>query len=293
MTFPVLPTNDYKSIFDTLDVNESTRKEYMARIKPFIIFFSIEGLHLDTFLKYKRMLAENSDYKVSTKNKYLACARVFLKECYRRGFIDRDITTNVKCFRQDKKHKVIGLTDDDVDRICWWIREHPEKNRENALLCLLILQGLRQSEICRIMYEDCDFKTQTLLIQGKGKDDKEMIYLHPIATRYLRRYCRQSNILSGYVFRSKRRQSRADRLTTRGLQLIVQRLLKELGIESTVHGFRHYYTSKLIRQMPGNLTVVAKFTRHKSLEMLQVYNDNLLMEHDLISYRKAFSGLKI
>ncbi len=37
---------------------------------------------------------------------------------------------------------------------------------------------------------------------------------------------------------------------------------------------------------------VAQYTRHKNLEMLQVYNDNIKKEADLPRFYKAFSGVK-
>ncbi|GAG15279.1 unnamed protein product, partial [marine sediment metagenome] len=35
-----------------------------------------------------------------------------------------------------------------------------------------------------------------------------------------------------------------------------------------------------------------QYTRHKCLEMLQVYNDNIEMENDLPRYYKTFKGVK-
>jgi len=39
------------------------------------------------------------------------------------------------------------------------------------------------------------------------------------------------------------------------------------------------------------LLEVAQYTRHKSLEMLQVYNDNIKRQADLPRYYEAFSGV--
>jgi len=48
----------------------------------------------------------------------------------------------------------------------------------------------------------------------------------------------------------------------------------------------------LLKNYQGNLLRVAQYTRHKSLEMLQVYNDNIEMENDLPKYYKTFKGVK-
>ena len=289
-----MPKRNVDDIIDTLDVSQNTRDEYKSRIKPFLVFVQTEGLSLNVLLEYKRILGNREDYSVATRNKYLATARVFMKECYRLGIVDRDVTSNVRSFKQDRQHKVDGLTNEEVLLICEWLRQNPEKLRERALLCLLLFQGLRQAEICNIRLRDVDLKGGTLFVLGKGRDDLERTYLHPNTTRALRRYCRSLKLQSGdYLFTSKRRQSQAVKLTTRGLQGIVKRVFEELGIDRTVHGCRHFHASKLIQAMPGELSVVARFTRHRSLETLRIYDDNRLMLRDVEHYRKAFSDLKI
>lgn len=60
--------------------------------------------------------------------------------------------------------------------------------------------------------------------------------------------------------------------------MIFQNLLKELNIDKTTHGSRHYFTTELIKHFKSDLTTVAKFTWHSNLEMLNVYNDEILDE---------------
>lgn len=57
--------------FNTLDVSEGTRMEYMTRINYFLRFTEQNGLHEGSYLDFKRFLANNDTYSVSTKNKYL------------------------------------------------------------------------------------------------------------------------------------------------------------------------------------------------------------------------------
>ena len=279
-------------IFDQLDVRDNTRYEYKHRIKHFIAYIECNGFDLNTLLAYKRALSANEQYSIATKNKYLACARIFLREAHRIGILPRDITSNVKCFQQNKKHKVDGINDYEAGLICQWMKDNPERLRECALLSLLMFQGLRQAEICNIRLTDVDLKARTLLILGKGRDDKEKVYLHPKTVSYVRRYARVCRLSDdNYLFTSNRAKSSCVRLTERGLQHIVKKVLDELEISKTVHGFRHFYATRLIRSMPGELITVARFTRHKSLEMLSIYNDSLLEEKDLTKYYSAFKNI--
>jgi site-specific recombinase XerD len=277
-------------VFDSLDVRENTRYEYRQRIKHFLTFLEGNGLTIDTLLEYKRSLAASS-YSVSSKNKYLSCAKVFLRECYRLGLLPRDITGSVKCFQQNKNHKKFGLTDEDVAKLRQWIADNPLRYREHALLYLALYQGLRQVEICNIKWADVSLAGGTLQVLGKGRDDQEAVFLHPDTVAAIKAYTTAQTTDDGndYLFTSQRAQTASGRLTERGLRKVIQAVFCEVGINKDVHGCRHYFTTKLIASMPGELTTVAKFTRHRSLEMLQVYNDALLMEQDVQRYYAAFS----
>lgn len=283
-----------EKVFDLLDVRETTRADYKARIGLFLDFTREHGINRNSFLDFKRDLTERTDLSVSTKNKYLTTARVFLKELNRQGVLPADITQNIKTFRQSKKHKKEGLTDEEINALIEKIRplpNTPRTTRLKAILVLLTLQGLRQIELIRLEVSDLDFVSKTAFILGKGQDDKELINLHPETCKTLQEYLRTNKIADGALFTSQSNNSRNRRLTTRAIRDIVKATLAELGINKTTHGFRHYFTTKLIKTYKGDLLEVAQYTRHKSLEMLQVYNDSIKREADLPRFYKAFRGV--
>jgi integrase len=283
------------SIFKFLDVNEETRKDYQYRIGHFLHFVSDKGLDKNSFLEYKNYLKHRTDYTVSTKNKYLITAKIFLKELNRRRLLPVDITQNIKSFSHSKKHKKEGLNDQEIEKLTLALKElpnNPHNARIKAMIGLLVLQGLRQVEITRLDVKDIDLIRNTALIEGKGRDDKEIIYLHPETARHIKRYLKANNLKDSALFVSNSNNSRNARITTRGLRLIIKKVLKDLDIEKSVHGFRHYFTTTLLKNYQGDLLRVAQYTRHKSLEMLQVYNDNIEMENDLPRYYKTFKAVK-
>jgi integrase len=282
-------------VFDLLDVSEATSKDYKYRIGLFLDFTSERGLNRNSFLEFKRALAERTDLAVATKNKYLTTAKIFLKEANRQGFLPADITQNIKTFSQSKKHKRDGLNDEEIGKLTEAMRglpETPTNTRLKAILSLLVFQGLRQVEVIRLDVKDIDFIGKTAFIQGKGRDDKEPIYLHPEAIKAIQGYLKSNKIAKGALFTSQSNNNKNKRLTTRAIRDIVKKTLNALGIEKTTHGFRHYFTTTLIKIYKGDLLEVAQYTRHKSLEMLQVYNDNINRKADLPRYYQAFSGVK-
>ncbi|MDO8335947.1 MAG: site-specific integrase [Candidatus Saccharibacteria bacterium] len=282
-------------VFDVLDVSEETRNDYKQRIGHFLAFLDDEPFTPYTFISYKRNLAENVAYSVSTKNKFLTTARIFLRELHRRGVLPVDVTVNVKSFRQNKKHRVAGLNDNDIEKLTHYTQSlpcTPQNLRLKAMLTLLLFQGLRQIEVVRLNVEDIDFATNRAYVLGKGRDDKEHINLHPATVIAIRSYLKAYKKANGALFTPITRKP-TQRLTTRGLRKIIQQAMCNAEIHKTVHGFRHYYTTKLIHSYKGDLLRVACYTRHRSIEMLQVYFDGINEQEDLPKYYAVFESVNL
>lgn len=279
----IVQQHNMANIFDTLDIAETTKQDYLARLPRFIAFTQSSGVDRVLLLRYKQSLRDDVTLGVSAKNKLLTTARIALRELYRQGKLAIDLSVGVKSFQQSNKHKVTGLSSDEVERICQHLQSLDDSFRSTrlkAIVALLLFQGLRQVEVCRLDVKDIDLANSRIYIVGKGKLDSEPTHIHPETKKVLTQYLRQSQVKHGALLAHLNRQSSGQRLSTRGLRQIFQNLLKELGIERTTHGTRHFYTSQLIRHFKSDLTTVAKFTRHSSLEMLQVYNDELISEAD-------------
>lgn len=291
-------TNTFNWLLTHMDVSAATITDYSGRLNTFLHFLLDNGIDEDTFIRYKKILAADNSLKASTKNKKLTVARIFLRELYRRGYIPRDITLGIKGFQQNSKHKVSGLDDDDMQLLREWVSLNqyrtPPTIRLTAMLLLLTYQGLRQIELCRLEYEDIDFIGNRIFIHGKGRDDKEPIHLSPDVAQALQRYCQAYQISSGHVFFSiSNNRSKGSPLTTRGLRATITHLFNKLGIDRTVHGLRHFYCSRLIQEFPGDLFMVMNFTRHRSIEQLQVYNDAIMQAKDYPKHDMVFSKVLV
>jgi integrase len=282
-----------KQVFDLMDITGSSRLDYSYRIGLFLEFIIERGLHKDSFLEFKRYLEGREDLTVATKNKYLASARVFLKELARNRAIPVDITLNVKSFKQGRKHKKEGLSEGEIERLAHRIKtlpDTPRNTRLKALFCLFALQGLRQVEVVRLNLEDLDLVSGIAHIQGKGRDDKEPVYLNPETIKALKHYIDLGSVGSGALFKSLGNR-KSKRLNSRTIKREFEALFKELGINKTVHGFRHYYITHLLKSF--EVGTVRKFSRHKSLDMLIVYDDEVNLSEKKDKVFACFKSIKI
>lgn len=276
----VIRKHGLTTIFDMMDIEESTKQDYIQRLPRFVAFAEQHGVNRELLLAYKQALRDDVTLGVSAKNKYLCTARIAVRELYRRGNLAIDMSVGVKSFKQTTKHKVNGLNQDEVTKICQHLKsldDSFQNVRLRAIVALLLFQGLRQIEICRLNVSDIDLQNKRIYVTGKGQSDSEPIHTHPETQKALTELLRRSKVKYGPLLTHLNRQKSGKRLSTRGLRQIFQDLLKELEIERTTHSTRHFYTTELIKHYKS-LTTVAKFTRHKNLDMLNVYNDEILSE---------------
>lgn len=266
--------NMVEEILDRLDISNNTKKDYRYRADLFLRHVDTHGLHVNTFVEFKKTLAE-TELSVSSKNKYLTTARALLKELNRIGYIPQDITQNIKSFKCGKLHKKTGVTDEEMNILVERLgsmKDNIKTLRLKAMFSLLAFQGLRTIEVMNIELVHMNMTERTVKIRGKGKDDLETIHLSPQTVRAIENYVNAGGIAKGFLFQNQG-CNKGSKISTRTIQREVESLLKGCGIEKTVHGLRHYYITSLLENM--DIRDVRKFSRHSNLDMLVVYDDEL------------------
>jgi integrase/recombinase XerD len=147
--------------------------------------------------------------------------------------------------------KTVALTPQDCRRLIDAPPlENPEGVRDRAILAVLAFTGCRVGEITRLRV--CDFKSsgghRILEVRGKGGKERR-VPLHPEAAERLEKWIEnEANVEEGIpLFRpvmSPRGKGEdgflATPLTRRGIQYLVERYVKKLGLDAnvTVHSFR-------------------------------------------------------
>lgn len=279
-----------RAVFASCDIKESSIEKYVRAIRPFTKFVSNKSLNQNILLDFKRELEKNKSISVSTKNVSLSAAIVFLRQLAVSGKIP-DYTQNIKLFKQSKGHKKEGLTVEELRIFVKYLADlDPSKEtiRLKALFTLKYYQGLRDIEIYRLDVDDLLLDQETAHIQRKGADDKEVIYLHPNTIKALKYYLNYCGIKSGAVFISfSRNDSNGNRLSLRSIHESLDSALDEAGIDKNPHGFRHYYVTRLLNILNGDVRKTMKFSGHKSVNTVMIYDDRRNFKEDL---PKVFEG---
>lgn len=160
--------------------------------------------------------------------------------------------------------------------------------RNRLILEMLFATGLRVSELSNIKIKDIDFSEREIKIMGKGSKERFVFYNKECAIvldSYLKE-CR-SKLLNGkdseYLFINHL----GDKLTDRGIRLIIDKIVKKSCIKSKVspHTFRHTFATMLLNE-GCNIKSVQELLGHSSLGTTGIYT-HLTNDEVRLAYMKA------
>jgi integrase/recombinase XerC len=154
----------------------------------------------------------------------------------------------------------------------------PKRARDVALLHLLFDLGLRRGEVVSLDMVDIDLTAGTLSILGKGRTQREALTLPNETRAALSRWIEEARgTMPGPVFTNFDTSKKGDsRLSGSGIYAIIQNLGKLAGIKVTPHKIRHSSITQALNVSGGNVRAVVKFSRHKDVNTVMIYDDNRL-----------------
>lgn len=245
---------------------------------------SPEGLTENHVWKYRLWLSRspNSVRKasqglhVSTQTRYLIALRALLAY-----FHEKDIpslpTEKIKLPKERHERQVKFLTLEQVEKLLGG----PDTKiisgmRDRAILETLFSTGLRVAELASLDRKQfAGFKSKDdfeISIIGKGRYPRT-VYFSERAIYWLKKYVagRQDDEQALFI-RIKGPESAPARLTTRGIELIVEKYAKKAGLPfiATPHTLRHSFATDLLNQ-GVDLRTVQEFLGHRSIATTQVY----------------------
>ena len=146
--------------------------------------------------------------------------------------------------------------------------------RDLAMLELFYSTGIRLAELAGLSDQDVDLVSDQVKVRGKGKKER-IVPLGSHAGLALRAYYRQRDGLRAAGTVDRRAvfvSGRGRRLTPRGVQLAIKRLLGALprGKDLHVHSLRHSFATHLL-DAGADLRAVQELLGHASLSTTQVY----------------------
>lgn len=164
------------------------------------------------------------------------------------------------------------------------------KYRDHAILCLMVLCGLRSCEVLALKIEDIDFIDDQLRISGKGNKPR-ILPLSAAVRKALSLYLdfERPECLHSQCFVALKGNHRGEPLTAEGLRKLFRNRRKKSILKANPHLFRHTFCTHMIRQ-GVSLPVVQKLMGHADIEVTMGY---VHMSFDDVSeeYHRAITAL--
>ena len=159
--------------------------------------------------------------------------------------------------------------------------------RDRAILELFYGTGMRLSELTGLNIFDADFKTGTVRVLGKGRKTR-IIPLGRNMGKTIQHYLlKRQNLHPSMDEKALFLNQRGQRLSTRGVQLLVRRRLRSVSAKEKLspHILRHSFATHLLDR-GADLEAVKQLLGHTSLSTTQNYT-HLTMERLRKVYRRT------
>jgi len=154
-------------------------------------------------------------------------------------------------------------------------RKDDKAIRDRAILRLLYDLGLRRGEVVSLDLEDLDLDKGVLAVRGKGEEQKTMLTVPDPTREALCCWVAARGDSPGPLFHNFDRARKGQgRLTGTGVYRIVRDLGDRAGIKVRPHGLRHTAITEALDLTNGNVRAVQRFSRHRDLRVVGIYDDN-------------------
>lgn len=147
------------------------------------------------------------------------------------------------------------------------------KHRDRCILRVLILSGIRVSELCALKEKDIDFRNQQIKILRKGNKD-DVIYVSEDLINILDDYIlsKKNHVKNGYIFSNDDNPEKP--LTDRTVRNITHRYSKLFGVDMSPHKIRHTHATWLLNKHNDIPTVMSQLGHNNSDTTFQYINND-------------------
>ena len=277
------------SFIASQDVKQTSKDLYRRTLKQYFSWITIKGYQLSEvarveLLQYKEDLLA-SGLSSLTVGSYITSVRRFYEWTEANKFYP-NIAKGIKSPKRKQQFKKQPLLPSQATALLNYYQSRAA--RDYAIINLLLRTGLRTIEVIRASVADITFKgsQRVLLIQGKGRDEKDNFVLLTDKTyQTLLAYLDTRGKLTGSepLFISVSNNGKGDRLTTRTISYIAKEGLKAIGLNEkafTAHSLRHTTAVNILRA-GGSLETAQMTLRHSNPATTQIYTATLNEERRL------------
>lgn len=153
-------------------------------------------------------------------------------------------------------------------------QDRTKSMRDTAILRLLHDLALRRGELAALDLDSLDLPEFRVFVLGKGHAEPEPLTLPLQTKKAVVAWIEARGSEPGPLFTNlDRARKGSGRLSGSAIYAIVKSLGKQAGLSTRPHALRHSAITTALDQMNGDVRSVQRFSRHKDIRTLTVYDD--------------------
>lgn len=299
---PRLLVVEWQQYLAEQDHSAGTIKQYSHALTQFLDWFaevertelSLSKLTPIALIGYRNELQHEQQKSISTINMRISALRAWCAWLVEQGYLPGDPAAKVKLVSGKAVSKREGLKGAAVNALLRRAGESREKERDYALVQILVQTGIRLAECAALTFGDIIFGERSGLLRvraGKGNKGREVplnasarnALATLVAPRIGARSDKAKEVAAKWPkpgsLQAKEALFLGQRgpLTPSGLGQIIAELVAAAGelvpAETTAHTLRHTFARHYLSQYPGDLVGLAALLGHSSLDTTRLYSE--------------------
>lgn len=240
---------------DLIEVFEYLNKEFLS-------------LKEDDIMKYLNFLNTKKD-KRTTISRKISSLKSFYKYLNRKKIINNNPMEFILYPKKERKLPNY-IEYNELESLLKSSLETKNSLRDNLIIELLYATGIRVSELVNIKTNDIDFNSNSIKVFGKGSKER-IVYFGEYASNAIKNY------INSDIYKSSNciwllPSNKKTHLTTRTIELILDKIMKDISIKSKVspHTLRHTFATHMLNS-GCDIKVVQELLGHENLTTTEVY----------------------
>ncbi|MBB6447981.1 site-specific tyrosine recombinase/integron integrase [Bacillus benzoevorans] len=242
-----------------------TLKTYCFQYNLLLRFFGNIDMREITTEKLKEYLIQEGEHlKASSLGNRVRCIKSIFKWTHEEGYIPKNPAAKLKEPKLGKRIPKF-LSDLEIEHL----REACHTTMEKALFEFFYSTGCRIGEVVKLNRDDIDFRSNSVIVHGKGDKERE-VYFNTRCSIWLKRYLDQRDDDESCLFVTERRSKR--RMSIDNLRYIIKRISNRAGIKKSIHPhqLRHSYATHMMNN-GAPLEVIQSLLGHEKSETTKIY----------------------